>query len=154
MTSNEIQLIRETFPLVARRADLAALLFYKRLFDLDPSLRQLFRPDIEEQGRKLMQMLGAAVQLLEKPDALVPVLEGLGRRHVGYGVRDEHYDTVGEALLWTLHSALGDFFTPNAREAWASLYGFVAATMKRAALGELHLTPAPSLPHQTEAAAR
>jgi len=140
MTSDQIQIIRETFALVARRADLAALLFYKRLFEIDPSLRPLFRANIEEQGRKLMQMLSAAVHLLEDPDSLIPVLEGLGRRHAGYGVRDEHYDTVGQALLWTLNAALGDFFTPTAREAWANLYGFVAATMKRAATEGAHLT--------------
>jgi hemoglobin-like flavoprotein len=154
MNSDHIQLIRETFPLVARRPDLAALLFYKRLFEIDPSLRPLFRPDIEEQGRKLMQMLSAAVHLLEQPESLTPVLEALGRKHVGYGVRDEHYDTVGEALLWTLHSALGDFFTPNVREAWASLYGLIAATMKRAAAEGSLLKPALSCPHQTVAAAR
>lgn len=141
MTPVQIQLIRETFALAARRSDLAALLFYKRLFELNPSLRPLFRTNIEEQGRKLMQMLSAAIHLLESPDALLPVLESLGRRHVGYGVRDEHYDTVGEALLWTLNAALGDFFTPAAREAWTSLYGLVAATMKRAASEESSHTP-------------
>lgn len=133
MTSDQIQLIRQTFALVDPHADTAALLFYKRLFELDPSLRPLFRPDITEQGQKLMQMLAAAVRLLDKPESLVPVLEDLGRRHVGYGVRDEHYDTVGEALLWTFGEALGPQFTSDAHEAWANLYAVVAATMKRAA---------------------
>ena len=133
MTPNQIQLIRGTFALVAPVADLAALLFYKRLFELDPSLQRLFRNDIKAQGVKLMQILAAAVRLLERPETLVPVLEDLGRRHVHYGVRDEHYDTVGEALLWMLGEMLGNDFSPAERDAWTSLYTLVATTMKGAA---------------------
>jgi hemoglobin-like flavoprotein len=144
MTPNQIQLIRETFALVAKQPDAAARVFYGRLFEIDPSLRALFRLDLEEQGRKLMQMLSAAVRLLDNPESLTPVLENLGRRHSGYGVSDEHYDTVGEALLWTLNAALGNDFTPDACEAWTSLYGFVAMTMQRAANEEVR--PADSVP--------
>jgi hemoglobin-like flavoprotein len=143
MTPDQIQLIRETFALVAPQADVAAGLFYQRLFALDPSLRPLFRPDLEEQGRKLMQMLGAAVRLLDRPESLVPVLEGLGRRHTDYGVRDEHYDTVGAALLGTLREALGATFTAAACEAWTNLYSLVAATMKQAAAEARDLTLIP-----------
>lgn len=133
MTSEQIQLIRESFALVGPRADVVALVFYQRLFELDPALRPLFRADVTEQGRKLMQMLAAAVRLLDRPESLVPVLEDLGRRHVGYGVRDEHYDTVGNALLWAFDQALRGQFTPAAHHAWGELYAVVAATMKRAA---------------------
>jgi hemoglobin-like flavoprotein len=137
MTPHQIQLIRRTFALVVPVADIAALLFYKRLFELDPSLQPLFRSDIKEQGTKLMQMLAAAVRLLEKPETLVPVLEDLGRRHVHYGVRDEHYDTVGEALLSMLSETLGPDFSPAAHDAWAALYHVVATTMKRAAAASI-----------------
>ena len=59
-------------------------------------------------------------------------VEALAHRHVGYGVRDEHYDKVGEALLWTLERVFGAAFTPEVRNAWATLYGVVAATMRKA----------------------
>ena len=133
MTPDQIQLIRETFALVAPRADVAALLFYKRLFELDPALRPLFRPDIEEQGRKLMQMLGAAVRLLDAPRSLVPVLEDLGRRHVGYGVRDQHYEVMTRALLETFKEILGESFTREVEEVWRQALDFVTLTMKRCA---------------------
>jgi hemoglobin-like flavoprotein len=80
-----------------------------------------------------MQMLGAAIGMLDRPQQLIPVLESLGKRHAGYGVRDEHYDTVGEALLWTLERGLGSVFTPEVKAAWAALYCVVATTMKNAA---------------------
>jgi hemoglobin-like flavoprotein len=133
MTTEQIHIIRQTFDLVAPMADSAAAAFYRRLFELDPSLRAMFPPVLVEQGRKLMQMLGAAVAMLDRPQQLIPVLQSLGRRHAGYGVRDEHYDTVGAALLWTLERGLGPVFTTEVESAWASLYGVVATTMKNAA---------------------
>ena len=133
MTEHQIQLIRQSFALVAPISDTAAALFYQRLFDLDPALRPMFPASLVGQGRKLMQMLGSAVGLLDKPEALVPTLESLGRRDVNYGVRDEHYATVGNALLWTLEQGLGPAFTPEVRGAWVTLYDVVATTMQRAA---------------------
>lgn len=133
MNPEQIQIVRETFALIAPRAELAAMLFYKRLFELDPSLRPMFHGNMEEQAKKLMQMLGAAVRLLDRPETLLPVLEDLGRRHAGYAVRDEHYEPVGAALLSMLKETLGSSFTPPAQEAWTTLYGLVAETMKRAA---------------------
>jgi hemoglobin-like flavoprotein len=133
MTTEQKHLIRHTFDLVAPMADSVAEVFYRRLFELDPSLRAMFPPVLVEQGRKLMQMLGAAIGMLDRPQQLIAVLESLGKRHAGYGVRDEHYDTVGEALLWTLERGLGPVFTPEVKAAWAALYGIVATTMKNAA---------------------
>jgi len=143
MTLKQIQLIKETFAMVAPSADAVAAAFYARLFELDPSLRPMFPASLDDQGRKLMQVLGAAVGMLDRPQALIPVLESLGRRHAGYGVRDEHYDTVGAALLGTLAQGLGAAFTTEACEAWAALYQLVATTMQNAArAGAAPLEPA------------
>ena len=79
-----------------------------------------------------MQTLTVAVRSLYKLEDLVPALEALGRRHAGYGVRDAHYDTVGQALLWTLEQGLGAAFTPAVRDAWVETYALVASVMRRA----------------------
>jgi hemoglobin-like flavoprotein len=97
----------------------------------------MFKGDMGEQRRKLMVMLSAAVKGLPRLDRLVPVLEDLGRRHAHYGVEDHHYETVGEALLWTLEKGLGPAFTPEVKEAWTTVYGVVAATMKAGATQQL-----------------
>lgn len=133
MTTEQAHIIRQTFDLVAPMADSVAAVFYRRLFELDPSLRAMFPPTLVDQGRKLMQMLGAAIAMLDRPQQLISVLESLGKRHADYGVHDEHYDTVGEALLWTLERGLGPVFTPDVKAAWAALYGVVATTVKNAA---------------------
>jgi hemoglobin-like flavoprotein len=132
MTPTQIALVQQTFEQVKPIADVAAGLFYNRLFELDPSLRPMFRGDMQEQGRKLMQMLSVAVAGLTRLDTLVPAVEALGRRHVGYGVQDEHYATVGAALLWTLGQGLGDAFTPEVEAAWATAYGVLSSVMQNA----------------------
>jgi hemoglobin-like flavoprotein len=101
----------------------------------------MFKSDIKEQGKKLMQMITAAVRGLNDLNRLVPVVEDLGRRHVGYGVADRHYDTVGTALLWTLEQGLGSAFTAEVKEAWTAVYTVLATTMKNAAA---KVAPAPA----------
>ena len=137
LTETQIALVQSSFATIAPIADDAAVLFYNRLFEIDPSLRQMFKGDMAEQRRKLMQMLSAAVKGLQRLDRLVPAVEDLGRRHAGYGVTDTHYETVGAALLWTLEKGLGRAFTPEMRDAWATVYGLLASTMKNAAAREL-----------------
>ena len=100
---------------------------------LDPSLRGLFQHDIERQGEKLMQALRYAVGTVDSPRELQPVLESLGRRHVYYGVKESHYDTVGAALLDTISHLLGPAFTPEVKEAWLATYTLMADIMKNAA---------------------
>lgn len=133
MTPTQIALVQQTFEQVKPIADTAADLFYQRLFQLDPALRPMFRGDMQEQGRKLMQMLSVAVAGLTRLDTLVPAVEALGRRHVGYGVQDAHYATVGAALLWTLGQGLGDAFTPDVEAAWTTAYGVLSSVMQNAA---------------------
>jgi hemoglobin-like flavoprotein len=132
MTPSQIQLVRTSFAKVAPIADSAAKLFYGRLFELDPSLRHLFRSDLDSQGNKLMSMIGGAVSLLDQPQTLLPVVESLGQRHVGYGVEDRHYETVGSALMWTLEKGLSADFTLEVETAWVAAYQMLSTTMKNA----------------------
>ena len=130
MTNEQIKLVQGTFRQVAPIAETAAQLFYARLFELDPDLELLFKGNLTEQGRKLMQMLGVAVNSLDRMDQLLPALQSLGARHVIYGVRDKDYGTVGRALLWTLRKGLGEAFTPDVEAAWSNVYATLASAMQ------------------------
>lgn len=133
MTPEQITLVKQSFAKVAPIAPQAAALFYGRLFDIAPEVKPLFKGDMEEQGRKLMQVLATAVGGLDRLGELVPTVQALGKRHAGYGVADAHYDKVAEALLWTLGKGLGDGFTPAVKDAWVAVYTVLADTMKAAA---------------------
>ena len=132
MKVDQITLVQETFKKVRPISEVAAELFYKHLFELTPSLKSLFKGDMKTQGRMLMQMIDYAVTCLDKPDTLIPTIQDLGKRHVGYGVKEEYYETVGEAFLWTLEQALGKGFTPDVKDAWAATYKLLSNTMKSA----------------------
>ena len=133
MNGEQIRLVQESFGQVAPIAEAAAALFYGRLFELDPGLRPLFKGDVAEQGRKLMQMLGVAVKSLDRLEQVLPAVRALGARHVAYGVRGRDYDTVGSALLWTLARGLGEAFTPEVESAWAAVYAALANAMQEGA---------------------
>jgi hemoglobin-like flavoprotein len=133
MTEDDKRLVRNSWAKVIPISDKAAELFYNRLFELDPSLRALFTSDMTEQGRKLMGMITVAVNGLDRLDEIIPAVRALGKRHSGYGVTDDHYDTVATALLWTLERGLGDAFTDDTRNAWIKTYTLLSTTMKEAA---------------------
>lgn len=133
MTNEEIELVKTSWAKVLPISEKAAELFYGKLFELDPELKKLFPEDMKEQGAKLMKMINTAVNGLDRLAEIVPAVEALGERHVGYGVTDEHYDTVGEALIWTLGAGLGDDFTDEVKDAWVKVYTVLADTMKGAA---------------------
>ncbi|HEY0947045.1 MAG TPA: globin family protein [Opitutaceae bacterium] len=130
LTDHEISLVQTSFRKVAPGALEAAALFYARLFELDPALRGLFHGEMRDQEQKLMTALALAVSSLKHPDVLRNTVRALGERHASYGVRNEHYDTVGRALLWTLEKRLSDDFTPEVRAAWANLYALLATEMR------------------------
>jgi hemoglobin-like flavoprotein len=138
MTGEQIRLVRVTWLEVAPIADTAARLFYGRLFESDPEIQRLFaHADMDQQRAKLMRTLTVAVGALDKLETIRPALENLGRRHVGYGVEERHYDLVGTALLWTLEQGLGDGYTAEVAEAWAAAYTTLATIMREAAaMGE------------------
>lgn len=144
LTENQKHLIRESFAAIAPAAEDAAALFYARLFEINPFLKRLFhRAPIEEQGRKLMQTLAVAVQSLDRLHTLIEPLRMMGRRHAGYGVQDEHYENVADALLWTLQTSLKDRFTEQTRDAWIMLLLIVSAVMKEGARQHQEATTLP-----------
>ncbi|MBC8088712.1 MAG: hemin receptor [Phycisphaerae bacterium] len=134
MTHEQIGHIRNSWSLLASATDDVATLFYARLFELDPTLSGMFASaNMQEQGDKLVHMLTLIVRGFDNLPQLLPSVESLGRRHSSYGVVEKHYDTVGQALLWTFQRVLGPSFSAEAHDAWAHAFGTLADVMKRAA---------------------
>ena len=129
ISKTDIDLVQHSFMQIEPMAIVVARTFYERLFELNPEMQALFTGDMEGQGERLMDMLGAVVAGLDNLDTLVPVIQQLGTRHRNYGVQVSHYGTFAEALLWTLEQGLADAFTPDVREAWVNVYSVIAETM-------------------------
>ena len=132
MTPNQIALVKSTFIYAIPISDAVASDFYARIFAAYPQLRRMFAADMAAQRQKLMLTLTAIVADLDNLDRLVPMVGELARRHVGYGVRDEHYPPVGAALIEALRHALGARFTPEVEAAWGAAYGLLSGAMIQA----------------------
>lgn len=134
MNAQQIRLVRDSWSRLLHDTDSLAATFYDRLFAIDPELRPLFRDTtMVAQERKLTQALALVVAGIDRLDTLLPAIEAMGRRHVGYGVKDEHYILVGRALLWSLGQLLGEAFTADVCDAWTTAYTTLAGAMRRAA---------------------
>lgn len=129
MNPGTITLVRHSWQQARGLGPQVGALFYQQLFAADPTLRPLFRGDMDQQSTRLLQMIGAAVDRLDDLDTLQPVLLHLGQRHAGYGVQPGHYPTVGAALLATLQQGLGADCTPAVQAAWAEVYGVLSGVM-------------------------
>ena len=135
MTSDEIDLVQSTFEKVRPISQVAAGLFYDRLFEIAPEVKPLFKGDMAEQGRKLMATLAVVVGSLHSLSTILPAVSALAKKHVEYGVKPSHYASVGAALLWTLERGLGTAWTPEAAKAWTNAYTTLSNFMVGEAYG-------------------
>ncbi|MEJ2792339.1 globin family protein [Iodobacter sp. LRB] len=135
LSDKDISLVKETLALVLPIADTAAEMFYQHLFEIAPEVKPLFKGDIKKQGAMLMTSIKLAVDNINKPEILLPAIQKLGERHAHYHVQEEHYTTVGQALLWTLEQGLADAFTSDVKSAWAATYTTLACEMIKAQRG-------------------
>lgn len=132
MSPQQIDAVRRSFALLAPQAEWVGTLFYRHLFQIDPALQARFRGDARQHGMRLMQSLATAVQLLDQPQRLRPMLQALGARHHCYGAPPAAYVTAAGALLDTLSVALGDRFDVPTCTAWMAAYRLVSETMMEA----------------------
>ena len=133
MTAEQKRLLTESLTTLKPVADLLGDIFYGHLFEMDPMLKDLFPTAMPHQGEKLIAAVNQAAACLDRMETFESIMQEFGLRHAGYGVEDHHYDTAGQALLWTVRMGMGSAFTVDVRDAWVSFYGEMAAAMKRGA---------------------
>ena len=125
-----VELLEQSFALVAPQADDLVSTFYDNLFTDYPDARPLFEhTDMVKQKQMLKGGLVMVVENLRKPDVLSKALKGLGARHVKYGALPAHYPLVGNSLLKTLEQYAGDAWTAEVKEAWVGAYGAITQLM-------------------------
>ncbi|CAE7621624.1 ngb1 [Symbiodinium sp. CCMP2592] len=142
LDERDIQLVQASFAHVARLgAKNVGKLLFMNIFkvapgavDLFPFARgeaNLYRPggNLELHALKLMETVATAVSMLRELDQLVPILEGLGLQHAGFGVQATHYDLVGIALISTLEVVLGRQFTEPVKHAFMKVWKLIKETM-------------------------
>ncbi|MBL4755574.1 MAG: hypothetical protein JKY52_18520 [Flavobacteriales bacterium] len=129
LTERQIHIIQESWKEVLPISDQAGALFYEKLFELAPGVRELFAKDINPQASKLMAMLNAVVNNLDALEDIANDVGALGVRHDAYGATSEHYPVVGQALLATLKEELQTKWNDELEVAWSDAYEIVSTIM-------------------------
>jgi hemoglobin-like flavoprotein len=129
MNARQIQLVKESWGYVIVKSDEAGQLFYTRLFETAPSVKHMFKTDTKDQARKLMSMVTLIVSKLDKLDVIIAEIKSLATRHNKYGTKKEHYAAVGDSLLWTLRTGLGNRWNEETEEAWLAVYKILSESM-------------------------
>ncbi|MFI9006870.1 FAD-binding oxidoreductase [Actinosynnema sp. NPDC053489] len=131
-----VRMIRESFAVVEPRSEEVAKFFYGMLFSLAPATREMFPVNMEVQRSRLLRALVHVVQMVDRPDDLIPFLRQLGRDHRKFGVVNVHYESVGTALLAAVKKYAGPAWTPQVEMAWAEAYTIMARAMQEAAAAD------------------
>jgi len=133
LTDRKILIVKTTWSYVISQPEMTGEMFYEKLFELNPALRAMFPTDMEQQVRKLIDMITYMVSRMQNMDGIQKDIDAMAVRHAGYGVQDAHYATVGQALMWVLENRLEAHWDEEARESWTELYALWADSMIRAA---------------------
>ena len=134
MTPHQINLIKSSWAKVSMIDPVVVgSLFYGKIFEIAPAAREMFKGSMAEQSKKVLSMLNYVISKLDRLEDIMGEVVKLARRHTTYGVREEHYAVVGNALVWTLEKGLGDEWNEELQEAWADCYSTLATAMINAA---------------------
>ena len=133
MNTSQINLVKKSWRLLRNvPPEMVADAFYSKLFLDHPELRSMFPKQMDDQYKKLIDMLSSMVARLENMEGLRQGITDMAKRHVGYGVQPKHYAMVGAALLWTLEKGLGNDWDEETAAAWGTCYGIIADSMMTA----------------------
>lgn len=130
MTSEDISLVQTSWRKVEPVKEIAAELFYAKLFELDPLLRAICSDDVKSRQTRFTQVLSATVRGLARYDMLLPAVRQFGMRHPLPGEIDHHHANVATALLWMLEKALRKDFTADVRAAWVRIWDALSQTIR------------------------
>jgi NAD(P)H-flavin reductase/hemoglobin-like flavoprotein len=142
MLPDEIAMLEESLGLLGDVSDRVVEWFYAGLFVEAPQLRALFPAAMDAQRDRLFRALTGAIGNLGDPDRLVPMLHQLGSDHRKYGVKAEHYELVGRALVGAVRRHLEGIWVPELEDAWVRAYDVMARTMQEGARESAAVQPA------------
>jgi nitric oxide dioxygenase len=129
LSQKTIEIVKSSVPVLAARGTEITKHFYKRMFENNPDLLNIFNHTNQEQGRQqtaLANSLYAAAQYIDQLEAIVPAVTQICHKHVSLGIKKEHYSIVGENLLAAMKEVLGEAATDEFIQAWEEAYWVIA----------------------------
>lgn len=133
LSEAEIEIIRSSAEKMVELNVAATNLFYSNLFAEVPEIRVLFPDEMFPQSEKLWASIVMVVESVDDLSEIVPALQGLGARHVGYGAEPGHYEVVSRVLIETIQSLMPNEWTDAHQATWTKALNIVSETMQAGA---------------------
>ena len=129
VNKEEVEIINSTVPILQEKGVEITSLFYKRLFEQHPELRDVFNQPNQKQGFQstaLATAVLAAAQHIDDLTPIVPVVMPVAHKHCALQVMPEHYPIVGENLLIAIQEVTGLEADDPIIQTWGKAYGEIA----------------------------
>jgi hemoglobin-like flavoprotein len=153
MTPEYVRIVQSSWAQVQPIKESAGQFFCERLLQADPSLTCLSRVDKRQQGVTFLRVIDVAVSGLERQERTANLMRKLGSRHADCAARELRYYSISIALLGMLRDCLGADFTPTVKDAWETVFGELAATMRASAVAAMRRLSVPLRETRMEGAA-
>ena len=132
LTPEQVQVIKATVPVLAQHGEAITTKFYADMLEAHPELKNVFNNTHQATGhqpRALAGSLYAYASNIDDLGKLSPAVELICNKHASLYIRPEHYAIVGEYLLKTMKTVLGDAATSDILGAWEAAYWQLANIM-------------------------
>jgi nitric oxide dioxygenase len=132
MTPEQIEVIRQTVPVVQQHGCDITTVFYRNMLTAHPELNSVFNSTSQKTGHQARALAGALSAYAANIDnlaALGPTLELICNKHASLNITPEQYGIVGEYLIDAMQEVLAAAFTPAIQDAWVAAYWQLANVM-------------------------
>jgi len=129
LDAKTIAVIKSTVPVLEVHGETITKTFYQTMFKNHPELLNIFNHANQRQGKQptaLANAVYAAAAHIDRLEDILPVVKGIGEKHRALGILPEHYPIVGQNLLASIKTVLGEAATDEIIDAWAKAYGVIA----------------------------
>lgn len=125
MNSSQIEIIKQTVPVLQEHGETLTRRFYENMFHNNPEVRDFFNPAHQQAGTQQRALAGAICAYAANIDnlsALSGAVDLIAHKHVSLGIKPEHYPIVGQNLILTIQEVLGEAANEAIIEAWTVAY--------------------------------
>ena len=124
-----IAIVKSTAPVLEVHGEEITKVFYRRLFENNPELKDMFNMTNQKKGTQPKALANAIFKYachIDKLELLGDAVASITEKHSSLSITPEMYPIVGKNLLDAIKEVLGDAATPDVIDAWAEAYDDLA----------------------------
>jgi signal transduction histidine kinase/hemoglobin-like flavoprotein len=135
LTTKQIELVEKSWDFVLLNSSEAGVIFYNKLFSVEPSLRQVFNGDFSSESQKFITLITFTVHKLSNVEEIISEIKAQEFQGKMKLIQPQHYESAAAALMQTLEEILVNMWNDEVKEAWNAVYVCLAKAMAEAVEG-------------------